>query len=63
MEKRKVKYKTGSKQEFDQDGLFHCWGLSMEDTGKQVASYSQAIIELVDGSVIMIHPDWIKFID
>lgn len=63
MEKRKVKYKTGSKNEFENDGIFHCWGLSMEDSGDQLASYSQAIIEIPDGSVIMIHPEWIKFID
>lgn len=61
---RKVSYKIRQGNQvtgFDYPGLFHGWGISMEDSGNQLASYTQGIIELQDGSIIMVYPDYIKF--
>jgi hypothetical protein len=49
--------------EFSQNGIFHQWGLAMEDTVETVASYSIALIEKEDGSISEVIPSHFKFID
>ena len=49
--------------DFLNDGIFHSWGFESQDNGEQVIMDSIAIIELPDGSVEMIRPDRIKFVN
>jgi len=49
--------KTHDKVEYG-TGLFHEWGLECD-----VGSYSVAIVERKDGTIEMIAPDMIKFIE
>jgi hypothetical protein len=64
---------TGKKQQvvgtgcyenkFNSIGNFHSWGLSMEETQEQIASYTIAIVEMQDGSVYEVLPNNLIFIN
>lgn len=44
-------------------GEFHQWGESFQEDEEGFTGYTIAIVELPDGSVSMISPDLIKFLD
>ncbi len=46
-----------------QEGIFHCWGVEIQETNEQIASYTIAIIEQVDGQTATAIPERVKFID
>ena len=41
------------------EGYFHTWGLDVEEG----ESYSVGLVELEDGSMVSVVPDYIKFLD
>jgi hypothetical protein len=41
-------------------GLFHAWGTQAVAEG---TSYSMAIIECNGGEIVMVNPEWVKFLD
>lgn len=49
--------------EFNNDGLFHCWGTTSQDSGEQMVMDTLAIIELPDGNIEEVAPSMVKFID
>lgn len=49
-------------KDYNSKGVFHQWGLAMEETSDHVASYSIALIEIEDGSVVEVLPSNLKFV-
>lgn len=49
--------------DFNSEGTFHAWGFEIQDNGDQMVSDSVAIVELPDGTVQLIAPTKIKFIN
>lgn len=45
-------------KDFLNDGIFHQWGLAIEDS----SSYSIALVELNDGTIIEVLPNNLKFV-
>ena len=45
------------------EGFFHQFGLAVDESCDGNASYSVAIIERPDGSVQLVGPDYIRFLD
>lgn len=61
---RKILYKTSySDLEYTNSGLFHEWGNQLVETNEQVTNYTVGIVEIDDGSIVLIAPELIKFID
>lgn len=55
---------TGKMEDdFTHKGIFHRWGLNIEDGENNPASYSVAIVEKEDGSIVLLHPENMKFDD
>ena len=44
-------------------GYFHKWGVDSEELDVGALNYTIGIVELVDGSVVTVMPENIKFID
>lgn len=53
---------TGIYSELNNEGVFHQWGLAIEETTESVCSYTVAIVEAPDGTIKEIIPSKIKFI-
>ena len=62
---RKTKVEgTGSYQkDFPNIGTFHHWGVGYEEFEQGIGNYTVAIIENLDGTIEVIHPGDVKFID
>jgi len=54
-------YKAPVKTELVGTGVFHCWGSSYEEFEDGPVSYTMAIVELRDGSIITPNPQDIVF--
>ena len=54
-------YKAGGFEEFEM-GIFLGFGIGYEESGRGLAQYTTAIVELSDGRVIVTAPDHIQFI-
>lgn len=48
--------------DYTHEGIFHRWGLDFAETNGGTGSYSVAIIEMPDGTIELILPQYIKFI-
>ena len=68
---RKVKLRNWIKQNgqdfysytgYDEDALFHQWGAILAETTEQISNYTMGIVELSNGEVKLINPEYIKFI-
>lgn len=58
------KPKDGKANYEQHDGLFHCWGSELfEQNDGPAVSFTVAIVELEDGSVIESPPSLMRFID
>ena len=49
-------------EDFMQDGIFHQWGSAIEKTDNGVGTYTVAIVEIADGTILEVLPSNIKFI-
>ncbi len=45
------------------EASFHAWGLDSEEVGDSIASDSVAIVEKDDGSIALVYPPFIKFLE
>lgn len=54
---------TGCWGPLEVEGLFHQWGVESTDGGESVATDTVAIIELKDGTVRLMPPSKIRFVD
>lgn len=45
------------------EGIFHKWSLKTEEYEDGLGPYTVGIIEKFDGSVVMIEPRYIKFVE
>ena len=50
-------------KEFPNDGVFHQWANTYEESSEGFGNYTVALIELTDGTIIEILPSNIKFIN
>ena len=57
-----VLYKTSSKGDYTEKGSFLQWGLEAVEAENSVCSYTVAIIQVEDGTITIVHPEWVKFI-
>ncbi len=51
------------KREEDYKGIFHEWGLELWEQEPATVSYSVAIVEQMDGNVLLVAPHLIRFDD
>ena len=49
-------------EDYNTPADFHEWGLDTVEVGESIASFSVALVELKDGTMISISPDRVKFI-
>jgi CDP-diacylglycerol pyrophosphatase len=49
--------------DFTEIGLFHQWGLAIEEAENSVGSYTVAIVEKADGTMVVVLPSNIKFLN
>ena len=54
---------TGCESDYIHDGVFHEWGTEYEEFEDGASQYSVAIVELPDGTIETIHPEYIKFLE
>jgi hypothetical protein len=62
-EKRQKVEGTGKIDDKETSGLFHCWGIDIEEFNNGGCSFTIGIIELEDGSIDTAEPKNIKFIN
>jgi hypothetical protein len=48
---------------FTGEGLFHQWASAYDHTNDGIGNYTVALVELFDGSIERVTPDYIIFID
>jgi len=65
--KRKVLIKVWEKQngfysDYIHPAIFHQWGLAVIESINSINSYSIALVEMGDGTILKVYPEHIKFI-
>ncbi len=55
-------YKDREYHDFD-NGSFHCWGKTYEESDNGGCEYTVAIVELPDGQVVTVNPDDLVFLN
>jgi hypothetical protein len=65
--KQKVLIKLWEKQkgfysDYIHPGIFHQWGLAVIESTDSINSYSIALVEMGDGTIVQVLPEHIKFI-
>ena len=60
---RRVEVTDWRNAENKSEGLFHQFGLAVDESCDGNVSYSVAIVERPDGSVQLVGPDYIRFLD
>lgn len=48
---------------YECEGLFHGWGLELHETSDMSCSYTVAIIEKSDGTIVTLTPNLVKFLN
>jgi len=60
---RNVIFKTNRDGDYEIKGKFHQWALDLAETSYTIANYTMALVELENGEMRMISPNFIKFLD
>ena len=60
---RNVIFKTNRDGDYEVKGKFHQWALDLAETGSEIANFTMALIELENGEIRMVNPNFVKFLD